>query len=143
MKIIFDYNRTIFNPENDALYPGAFDLLKKLSGIHELFLISTHEAGRKDRFNELGIEKFFKSVVFTNQKTEEVFNSFGSHTEKTFVVGDSIRNEISIGNVLGFITICVLKGKFADEIAISKEERPNHTIKELVEIEEILANYEK
>ena len=40
MKIIFDYNRTIFDPETDDLYQGVFELISDLSKKYELYLVS-------------------------------------------------------------------------------------------------------
>ena len=62
MKIIFDYNRTIFDPETDNLYLGVLELLQKLSSKYELFLISRNEPTRKKRLEELNIKNYFQKI---------------------------------------------------------------------------------
>lgn len=142
MKIIFDYNRTLFNPDTNELYQGAFDLLQNLSNKHELFLVSRDEPGRMNRFKNLGIEKYFKKIVFTPNKTKQVFEDFGGNSSDTFVVGDCLRDEISLGNQLEFITVRIKQSRFAIEIP-TKPERPTHTISDIRELEDVISQYEK
>jgi FMN phosphatase YigB (HAD superfamily) len=142
MKIIFDYNRTIFNPDTSALYSGAFELLSLLSKNHELFLISKNEPGRKDNLKELGIEDFFKETIFVKEKSVEIFKEIVGQEEKALVIGDRIKGEISVGNKLNFTTVWIRQGKFANEGPESKGEEPNHTINDIRELMEILKKYE-
>jgi hypothetical protein len=74
MKIIFDYNRTIFDPDTDNLYFGVLDLLQKLSQKYELFLISRNEPTRKGRLEKLNIKKtsinFICLILFEDLKDQ-------------------------------------------------------------------------
>lgn len=142
MKIIFDYNRTIFNPETNDLYEGVFSVLHELSKKHELFLVSMNEASRKNTVKNLGIEVFFKKVLFVDSKSIEVFSTIGNAGENILVVGDSIRNEISIGNKMNFITVWIKQGMFSNILPITKEQKPKHTISDISELKEILKKYE-
>jgi len=47
MKILFDYNRTLFNPDTNSVYPDVFLVLKTLSLKHELFLITLDKPEKK------------------------------------------------------------------------------------------------
>ena len=143
MKIIFDYNRTIFDPERNELYSGVFEMLKRLANKHELFLISRNEPSRKDRFEKLGIKDYFKKIRFVDEKNIETFKDLIGDSKKVFVVGDSIKDEIRTGNELGLITVRFKNGKFASEIPASPEEEPMFTISEITELEKIILNYEK
>lgn len=137
MKIIFDYNRTLFDPETGALYPGVPGLLKVLSKQYDLFLISKNEPGRKEKFEKMNIKKYFQKVVFVEKKTKQLFEDLSNNSRDVFVVGDRVREEILLGNILGFITIWVKQGKFACELPI-KEQTPQYTIKNIQELQNIL-----
>ena len=143
MKIIFDYNRTIFDPEKNELYSGVFEMLKRLAGKHELFLISRNEPSRKDKFEKLGIKNYFKKIRFVDEKNAETFKELISDSKNVLVVGDSIRDEIKTGNNLGLITVRLKNGKFSNEISVSLEEKPTFNISEITELEKIILNYEK
>jgi FMN phosphatase YigB (HAD superfamily) len=142
MKIIFDYNRTIFNPETDTLYGGVLELLKDLSVNHNLVLISKDEAGRDVKLKDLGIDGYFENKIFVKEKTVEVFKKLIENNEKVLVIGDRVRGEISIGNQLGFITVWIKQGKFANELPQNQNEIPNHEIDEIKQLSEIIKIYE-
>lgn len=142
MKIIFDYNRTIFDPEAGELYPGVFDLIDELNLKHDLYLVSKAEAGRKEVLSNLGIDKFFKKVVFTDNKSKGTFEEIIESEKRVIVVGDRVRGEITIGNKLNCITVWVRQGKFSEEYPESEIEIPKHTINNIEELREIIKNYD-
>ena len=143
MKIIFDYNRTIFDPDTDTLYPGALELLQRLSARHELVLVSRNEPARKKRIEELTITNYFQKIVFVNEKSKQLFEEITGNEKKVMVVGDSIHDEIKIGNQLGLITVRLKKGKFAVEIPKDDDERARYEIMDINELENIIARYEE
>lgn len=63
--------------------------------------------------------------------------------KKVMVVGDSISDEIKIGNQLGFITVRLKKGIFASNIPKDKSERATFEIADMSELKNILSKYEK
>ena len=138
MKIIFDYNRTIFDPETDDLYPGALRLLQKLSIRYELFLISRNEPARKKRLEELNIKNYFQKIIFVNEKSKKVFKKIAGDTKDVIVIGDSMSDEIKIENQLGFVTIRVKQGKFSMETPKSKSEIAKFEITDINELENII-----
>ena len=143
MKIIFDYNRTIFDPDTDNLYLGVLELLKKLSSKYELFLISRNEPTRKKRLEELNIKNYFQKILFVNEKSKQVFEEIAGNTKKVIVVGDSISDEIKIGNQLGLTTIRLKRGKFATETPKDVYEIAQFEIANINELENIILNYDK
>ncbi len=149
MKIIFDYNRTLFNPDTDSLYQGVIGLLKNLSKKNELFLISRNELGRKGRLQELGIENYFKKMAFVEEKTLKIFEDLicderrPDNKANVLVIGDRVKEEIFLGNQLGFITIWVQQGKFSNELPTKPEEQPIHTVKNIEDLKDIISKYEK
>jgi FMN phosphatase YigB (HAD superfamily) len=143
MNIIFDYNRTLFDPENGGLYESVYETLEKLSKEHKLFLFSYNEFGRDKFMKDVHIDNFFSKISLVENKDEKSMSLLikDSSTDRTFVVGDSLRNEISIGNKLGYETIWLRKGKFAFELPRNKNEEPSYIINSLGEIFEILKKY--
>ncbi len=143
MKIIFDYNRTIFDPDTDNVYPGVLELLQRLSARHELVLVSRNEPARKKRIEELTITNYFQKIVFVNEKSKQLFKEIAGNEKKVMVVGDSISGEITIGNQLGLITVRLKKGKFAVEIPKDNNELARYEITDINELENIIARYEE
>lgn len=143
MKIIFDYNRTLFDPDIDDIYPGVFQMLEMLSEDYELFLITRNEPSRRSRFEQLNIERFFKKILFVDEKTEDDFLSMVGKSKNVFVVGDSVSDEIKIGNTLGLVTVRVKQGKFAAELPTSFQEEAKISINKITELTKVLKAYEK
>lgn len=143
MKIIFDYNRTLFNPEADSLYQGVVELLQDLSRNNYLYLISRNEPGRKDRLEELGIKNYFQDIVFVEEKTPQTFRALVHKGERVLVIGDRVKEEIFLGNQLGFITIWVQQGKFSTELPSKPQEQPDYTVENISELQKIISKYEK
>jgi len=143
MKIIFDYNRTIFDPNTQELYPGVFKLLKQLSINHDLFLISKNEFGRRETLDNLGIIDFFQKIFFVENKTIEIFKKVSKNNKETLIIGDRIRGEIVIGNKLNFITVWLKQGKFSNEEPINEEQKPKYIINDILELKKIIKKYEK
>lgn len=142
MKIIFDYNRTIFNPDTNNLYDGVLGVLNKLSASHDLFLVSKYESRRKDTINKLGINDYFKKVILVKEKTLDIFSSLTEGDKNVFVVGDRVKGEIYLGNLLGFKTVWIKQGKFSNDVYTKIEEKPDYIIEEIKQLIEILEKYE-
>jgi len=67
--IIFDFNRTIFDPPSNRLMPGVIPVLKKLvSNGHALHLISSAQPNRRQLINSLGIAKYFLKMSLLHRK---------------------------------------------------------------------------
>ena len=142
MKIIFDYNRTLFDPETDSLCPGVLDLLQNLSQKGELSLVTRNEPGRSNKFDTFKMRDFFTNIAFVDEKTTELFKKIGEGADIVFVVGDRLKGEIRLGNQLGFITVWVKQGKFSFESPSNKEEEPHHIIHDIRDLENLISTYE-
>ncbi len=138
MNIIFDYNRTLFDPETNTLYPEARKLLTDLSARYTLFLISKNEPSRTKTIHDLGLEKFFQKIIFVPEKSKALFKSLNIHPKETIVIGDYLPSEIAAGNDFGATTIRILQGKFKDLIPASPLEKPNYQIQSLSELPSLL-----
>jgi predicted HAD superfamily phosphohydrolase YqeG len=115
--MIIDYNRTLYDPDNDCLVPGAFDLIQELfQRSFHLVLVSKKEEGRENRLAQLGIEPFFREILFVEEKSEQLFKAIRARYPGQFcyVLGDYLYQEIRAGNLAGAATIQFKSGKFAD-----------------------------
>lgn len=141
--IIFDFNRTLYDPDSDSLVNGVVPLLSYLSADFGLCLISKRSGDRESWIRELGISGFFKDIQFVDNKTIGTFQhcmdvlSLPAHN--IYVVGDRIKEEIYIGNLCEMNTIWYKSGKFAEESFSTLDEIPDHTISDLDDLYFILS----
>lgn len=142
---IFDFNRTLYNPENESLNPGALDLLHamKHAGIR-LFLISRQsQSGRRAQIRKLQLDSFFETiVVLSHEKTPTDFlqciQISGLLPEEFLVLGDRVKSEITIGNQLKMKTIWYRSGKFSGLLPSREIEHPDWIVDDFRKIFEIL-----
>lgn len=137
--IIFDFNRTLYDPDNNCLIYGARFVLRTLirRGFL-LYLVSRREKSRKELIENLGLEKYFSQVVIAKEKSKKDFQRITTgvaiNLNLSFVVGDRVREEICIGNSLGMRTVWVMAGKFAHEKPKKKIEQPTYTVPTLRDV---------
>lgn len=140
--IIFDWKRTLYNPDSGTLVNGAVEILDFLQSHNvPLFLIGKGGEEMYSEVKKLEVEKYFKSILFQEgSKEETLFKPYVSsdNPSTTFFIGDRIRSELAIGKVLGATTIWVRQGKFADETPEDKSQEPDYTVQSLVEAKELL-----
>ncbi|MEA3504303.1 MAG: HAD hydrolase-like protein [Bacteroidota bacterium] len=139
--IIFDFNRTLFDPEKRELMPNAEETLLSLTKRgYILSLISSTQSPERETFiKSLPISNFFVKIIVTNKKKSahhfsELSDIMGTNTKNTYVVGDRIKSEIQLGNSLTFNTIWFKNGKFAKETPSRQSEIPTAIITNLSEI---------
>ncbi len=130
--IIFDWKRTLYDPDTKELIEGALDLLEYLNSHHvPLVLVGKGGEDMNDEVKRLGVEGHFKKVVFAQgEKDPNIFIPHISKTDpkKTLFVGDRVRSELEIGNKLGATTIWVKQGKFATELSENKDQKPDYEV---------------
>ena len=139
--VIFDFNRTVYNPETDKLTEGLLELLIELKDKnYKLALLSKKtRPDRREQITNLGLDEYFIDIqVIEGGKTEENFvqtlNIMGLKSEEVLVVGDRIKSEIVLGNKVGMKTVWYQSGKFATESPEINMEKPDYIIKILKEI---------
>ncbi|MGB4076803.1 MAG: HAD hydrolase-like protein [Minisyncoccia bacterium] len=132
MTLIIDFNRTLYDPETDALMDGALALLTyaKNKSI-TMHLLSKREEGRERRIEGLGIAAFFTSIIVTNEKEPELRRLIEHALDPVFVLGDHLHNEIRLGNRYGAKTLWLRRGKFKHLRRESPEDVPWQTIETL------------
>jgi FMN phosphatase YigB (HAD superfamily) len=138
--IIFDFNRTLYNPETGSLTDGARNMLIELvEAEHHVCLYAKKTADdRREKLKELDIEHYFSAVRFVEEKNLSDLKGFAEflklEPKDIYIVGDRVRSEIFLGNLLGANTIWYRQGKFASELPTRVEERPQYTITDFDEL---------
>lgn len=141
--IIFDFNRTLYIPELQKIPEETIQLLKNLKNIgFSLALISIREAEREDMIKAYNLSSIFSILKFVDEKTINIFKetlqSIKCNADEVLVVGDRIKSEIKIANMLGIKTIWYKQGKFSKELPVEKIEFPNWTIDSLSQMMSII-----
>ncbi len=140
MTIIFDFNRTIYDPETDTSVPGAIEVLNTLYIRGEtLHLISRREQGREKLLSDLGIEHMFASVSFVDEKEIAIQKIIRESSDPVYVVGDHLHDEMCAGNKHGARTVWLKRGKFAELQPETDADVPWRTIESMHELLEIIA----
>jgi FMN phosphatase YigB (HAD superfamily) len=140
--VIFDYKRTIFDPDTNGLVSGALELLTALKGDGvKLFLIVKGDAERRGEMERLGILPFFDEIIINPHKSAEDYQRctrLCPPGTQFFAVGDRVREEIRHANACGMTTIWLKRGKFSVEEPTSADEQPSFTVTELSQAKAII-----
>ncbi|MCL5419612.1 MAG: HAD hydrolase-like protein [Candidatus Marsarchaeota archaeon] len=136
--IIFDFNRTLYDPDTGQLVDGATTLLKSLHGKGYLLCLISKKSveGRKEQITSLGLDRYFiKILIIEGNKLEahfmECLKAMALSAAEVAVVGDRINEEILLGNKIGMRTIWYKSGKFAAEAPKEAVQEPDYTITDL------------
>lgn len=112
--IIFDFNRTLLDPDSATLYPGVSSMLQALRKRgYVLHLVSRLEPTRTQTLQKLGITDYFSRIALVEDKDEVIHQLVNAAEGETYVVGDRLHDEIRSGNRAGARTIHVKQGTFS------------------------------
>lgn len=140
--VIFDWKRTLYDPEKCELLPGAYDLLSALAKKDiPMILIGKGDTVMHAEVERLGVRAFFTEITFREgAKEAALFRPYvdSSCPKQTIVVGDRARSELAVGNSLGATTIWVRQGKFAVEEPEPEVQKPTHVVASLSEVKPLL-----
>lgn len=140
--IIFDWKRTLYNPDEMALISGAKELLDLVKEKNiPMILIGKGGEDMESELERLKMKNYFSEVFFQEgDKDIELFKKYVdvNNPKSTIIIGDRVRSELQIGNILGATTIWVKQGKFADEEPESEDQKPDFVVGELGEVKETL-----
>ncbi len=141
--IIFDFFRTLYDPDTDALVPGCTAVLQAL---HErgylLYLISRAELGRGGLIERESLIPYFAEVKLVAEKTlggfQELLDAPSVSRADSWVIGDYLKQEIKYGNQAGAKTIWIRSGKFSGLTPDIPLEEPLYTVEKISEILQII-----
>lgn len=141
--IVFDWKRTLYNPDEKSLIEGASGLLEAIKGFEiPLILVGKGEqAEMSAEVGRLGVGAYFRYIDFREgEKGKEQYLQFLSaqDAKDSVFIGDRVRSELAVGNALGATTIWVCQGKFAAERPEDATQEPTYTVKSLSEASELL-----
>ena len=140
--IIFDWKRTLYDPDSKVLINGCIELLKKLKAKNvPIILVGKGSNDMYEEVNRLEVNGYFSHIYFCKgSKDVSLYKSFidVENPQLTIFVGDRVKSEIEVGNSLGATTIWVKQGKFASEEPENILQKPNYVVNSLTELIKII-----
>ncbi len=140
--IIFDWGRTLYDSENQELFPGTEKVLQFLSKLYLLVVVSLASDGNIEKriqvLHECGIEKYFAAVYFAQNDKDSLYAIALSRLlltpREVVIVDDRAIRGIKWGNAHGATTIWLRRGKFMHEEPDQETGPPTYVISTLEEI---------
>jgi|SRR3989344_9235800 len=145
--IIFDWGRTIYDPETEALFAGVKEMLPKLAEKYTLYIVSLATKGedeikkRRKMIKDLGVEGYFEDIFFAPEDKDALYEGLvakrGLNLVETAVVDDRVIRGIAWGNRNGATTVWFQNGKFGEELPNTETGDPTHLITEFIQLKNI------
>lgn len=140
--IMFDWGRTLYDSENQALFPETERVLQLFSTLYLLIIVSLTSDGNIEKRMQLlracGIEKYFTAIYFAQKDKDALYVTALSHlglpAEEVAIVDDRVVRGIRWGNACGATTIWLRRGKFMDEKPNEETGEPTYIISNLEEV---------
>lgn len=139
---IFDWKRTLYDPESKTLISGAKEILEMFSNRKiPMYLIGKGEKEMYEETERLKVNKYFNKIKFVEgEKNPEYYRPYIDELKpsQTVVIGDRACSELTAGKSLKTTTIWVRQGKFADELPENEQLTPDYQVKSLVELKSLI-----
>lgn len=135
--IIFDWKRTLFNPDSSIPMDDAKNLLEAIKKLeHKMILIGKEKEGEdmNGALDNAGFRDYFDEVHFVPKKTKDMFMAYDGGD--VIAVGDRQLSELEIANQCGYTTVWFRNGKFKDEE--SKDYTPTHIVDNLMQVVSVI-----
>jgi FMN phosphatase YigB (HAD superfamily) len=137
--IIFDWGRTLYDSERQALYPHTEEVLSDLSIKYKLIIVSLASDGNISQRNSLlqdsGIAKYFTAVYFAERDKDSLYRialqALDLKPQEVAIVDDRVIRGIRWGNQHGATTIWLRQGKFMDEEPDEETGAPTYCISKI------------
>lgn len=144
--VIFDFNRTLYDPETDSFYPGVFEMLRTLHASDlKLGLWSRDEKARAETISRDGLRELFDHVLIVRSKSAEDIRQLclvlGVQPSETAVVTDPVRSDLAAAKEVGTHVICVRQGKFVSDLPYAPEEQPDDEVADLAGAARVLQSF--
>lgn len=141
--VIFDWKRTLYDPDRKVLIDGAMELLSFIKKRNiPMILIGKGGEEMQREVKRLGVGNYFRQLVFVEGNKDPVaFLPFISqdNPKRTLIIGDRVRSELEIGRQLGVTTIWIKQGKFAAELPKNNSQKPDYIAGSLVECLDVIS----
>ncbi len=140
--IMFDWGRTLYDSENNALFPGTESVLQLLSTLYLLVIVSLASDGNIEKRMQLlrkyDIEQYFTAVYISQEDKDALYTTALSRLElpakDVAIVDDRVMRGIRWGNAHGATTIWLRRGKFINEEPNEETGTPTYVISNLEEV---------
>jgi uncharacterized cofD-like protein len=130
------------------LFPDVIPTLKKLAQEkYKLFLMSTGIYERQHKKIELlDLKPYFDEIIINDQEVgllmedcfEAILRKYSLSPQNVVVVGDRVRGELRIAKSKGMVTVQMLHGRFKDETAYDRSNKPDYKIKKFFQLPTLL-----
>lgn len=140
--VIFDWKRTLYDPDSRELIPGAVELLDFLRQNEvPMALVGKGGEDMHAELDRLNLRGYFEAVRYQEGEKEPYWyleSVLGFHEHMIFV-GDKLDSEIQVGNTMGAHTVRVRQGEFAQEEPEIPGQRPDYTVESLEDTRHLIA----
>lgn len=132
-----------WNSSLEKVYPGAEEVLEKLSQKYSLGVIANQSTGAERRMEERGIRRFFGTVLASDdvglsKPDPEIFKLAlklsGCKAENAAMIGDRYDNDILPPKALGMTAVLINQGLFARGVTDRAGPQPDYIINDLREL---------
>ena len=145
--IIFDWGRTLYDPDNERLFDGVKEMLPEMARKYKLYIVSLASKGeeeivkRRKMIKDFGIEGYFQDIFFAPEDKDSLYEGlvakYGLDLSKTAVVDDRIIRGVAWGNRNGATTVWFQNGKFGSELPTPETGEPTHHITSFADLQSI------
>jgi FMN phosphatase YigB (HAD superfamily) len=140
--IMFDWGKTLYDSENNTLFPGTESVLQLLSTLYVLVIVALASDGNIEKRMHLlrtyGIEKYFTAIYFSQKDKDALYTTalarLGLPAKDVAIVDDRVVRGIRWGNACGATTIWLKRGKFINEEPNKETGPPVYVISNLQEM---------
>ena len=144
--IIFDWGRTLHDPETYTLFAGVTVLIPEFAKYYSLILVSLAKSDspeeRRRKIEGSGIAENFKLILVGEKDKDEMYEKalidFDVMPKQVVVVDDRVKRGITWGNRRGATTVWLKNGKFAQELPTQETGKPSFIISDIAELKNIL-----
>ncbi len=148
--VIFDWGRTLFDPDEKKELPGSVDILlyckEKNLKVCVASLVrppKTSIEERKNQIRDLVLGKYIDIFYVSEDKEKDVIldqlvSDLSLPKEDILLVDDRVVKSIKYGNKHGHPTAWLQNGMFANELPNSETGTPTHIIDSLSKLKDII-----
>ena len=144
----FGLIKTPWHREDERPYEDAVPALLELKRRgFDLGIIANQPLGTKERLEKWGMLRFFDVIAASaelgiSKPDPEIFKwslkQAGCKAENAVMVGDRLDNDIAPANRIGIHSVRLLRGIGAYSVPRSSDELPEHTIRTLAELFDLI-----
>lgn len=144
--LIFDWGRTLYDHENERLFPETKEVLEYLSKKYTLAIVSLATNGNIAKRWKIIIEndlgKYFESILFDPEDKDRLYEitltTLNVKPQEVIIVDDRTRRGIKWGNNHDTVTIWLKKGMYSIEEPNEETGEPTYIIENLAELKRLL-----